>query len=129
MNRNKILIGLAVLVLVAVTLACSFTSSGNGSSSEPMAGLAGSWRDNAEGTVHTIAWTGSTYTITSSVNDDRGAYSILSEDWNGSTFTFVYRVPDGADVTIECVSVSGSNLNVNWSSTNGNSGTDTFTRE
>jgi hypothetical protein len=129
MNRNKILIGLAVLVLVAVTLACSFTSNGNGSSPEPMAGLAGSWRDTAEGTTHTIAWNGSTYTITSSVNDDRGAYSIISEDWNGSTFTFVYRVPDGADVTIECVSVSGSNLNVNWSSTNGNSGTDTFTRK
>lgn len=128
MNRNKILIGLAVFVLVAVTLACSFGSSSD-SSSEPMKGLAGKWRDTAEGTVHTIKWTGSTYTVTSSVNDTRGAYSILSEDWDGKTFTFVYSVPGGADVTIECVSVSGSTLNVNWWSSNGNSGTDTFSRE
>ena len=128
MNRNKTLIVVAILVLVLSSLACSFNLNAGGSS-EPMKGLAGSWRDNAEGTVHTIAWDGSTYTLTSSVNDERGSYDILSEDWNGSTFTFVYRVPDGADVTIECVSVNGDNLDVNWSSTNGNSGTDTFTRE
>jgi hypothetical protein len=127
MKRNSILIGLAVLVLAAVTLACSL--GGSGGSSEPMKGLAGSWRDNAEGTVHTIQWTGSTYTVTNSVNDERGTYSILSEDWNGTSFTFVYRVPEGADVTIECVSVNGDELNVNWSSTNEASGTDTFTRE
>ena len=126
MKRNTILISLAVLVLAGVTLACSL--GGGGGSSEPMKGLAGSWRDNAEGTVHTIQWTGSTYTV-SSVNDERGIYDIISEDWDGTSFTFVYRVTDGADVTIECVSVNGDELNVNWSSTNGNSGTDTFTSE
>lgn len=127
MKRNKIFIGLAIFVLLAATLACTF--GGNGGSSEPMAGLAGKWRDNYEGTVHTIEWTGSTYRVTSSVNDTRGVYSILSEDWNGSTFTFIYSVPDGADVTIECVRVRGDELDVNWWSTNGNSGEDVFTRE
>lgn len=126
MKRNKILIGFAALVLIAATLACTF--GGGGGSSEPMAGLAGKWRDNYEGTIHTIEWTGSTYRIVSSINDTRGVYSILSEEWNGSTFTFIYSVPDGADVTIECVRVRGDELDVNWWSTNGNSGEDVFTR-
>lgn len=67
--------------------------------------------------------------VTSSVNDERGRYEILSEEWDGNTFTFVYRVPDGADVTIECVSVRGDELDINWWSTNGNSGEDVFYRE
>lgn len=128
MTRNKILIGLAILVLLASVLACTI-GSGGGGASEPMPGLAGKWRDNYEGTVHTIQWTGSTYRVVSSVNDTRGTYKITSEDWNGSTFTFVYSVPDGADVTIECVRVRGDELDVNWWSTNGNSGQDVFTRE
>jgi len=130
MKRNKILISLALVVLLASVLACTIGSSGGGNTSpEPMPGLAGKWRDVYEGTVHTIVWTGTTYKVTSSVNDESGRYEILSEEWDGNTFTFVYRVPDGADVTIECVSVRGDELDINWWSTNGNSGEDVFYRE
>lgn len=97
---------------------------------EPMPGLAGVWRDVAEGTVHTIEWTGSTYTVVRSVNDERGTYSVTEEDWDGSTFTWTYYVPQtDVSVTIEATSVSGNIMYLNWWSSNGNSGTDTFTRE
>jgi hypothetical protein len=139
--RNKIWFALLSFVLVAVTIACScsslsdlMNSSGgggtSGGSAEPMPGLAGTWRDNAENTVHTIVWTGSTYHVVSSINDDRGAYDVSDETWDGSTFTWTYYVSQtDVSVTIEATSVSGNTMYLNWWSTNGNSGTDTFTRE
>jgi hypothetical protein len=133
--RNKVWLALFTFVLVAVTIACSCSSltsglGGGGTSAEPMTGLAGKWRDNAENTVHTIQWTGTTYHVASSVNDSSGAYTVASENWNGSTFTWVYEVPgNGVQVTLTATSVSGNNMNLTWSSTNGNAGTDVFTRE
>jgi hypothetical protein len=130
--RNKVWMTLMAFVLVAVTIACSCSSitSGLGGSKEPMTGLAGSWRDNAESTVHTIQWTGSTYHVVSTVNDTYGSYDVTSENWNGSTFTWVYYVAQNdVSVTIIATSVSGDNMYLTWSSTNGNSGTDIFTRE
>ena len=96
---------------------------------EPMPGLAGIWRDTAEGTTHTIVWDGEYYKVLSSINDERGTYDITYEYWDGSTFTFDYHVPQtDVTVTIQVISVSISSMDLNWSSTNGNSGTDTFTR-
>jgi hypothetical protein len=128
MKRNHIFIALAALVLVAATLACSFTNSGGGTTSEPISGLAGQWEDQYELTVHTIEWDGTKYVVTDATNPDKGTYEILEQSWNGSSLTWVYRVPDGADVTLTTVSVSGNELNLTWSSTNGNSGEDTFLR-
>jgi hypothetical protein len=142
--RNKVWITLAVFVLVLATIACSCgalnniinntsNNRGGGSSSEGMPGLAGTWRDAAESDEHTIQWTGSTYHVVSSVNDNGVNYDVTSENWDGSTFTWTYEVPqdDGStvSVTIQATSVDGDNLNVTWSSTNGNSGTDTFSRQ
>jgi hypothetical protein len=132
--RNKVWIALFSFVLVAVTIACSCSSLtnglGNNTSPEPMTGLAGKWRDNAEATVHTIQWNGSTYHVVSSIDDTDGANTIVSENWDGSTFTWVYEVPgNGVQVTLQAYSVSGDNMYLNWSSSNGNSGTDVFTRE
>lgn len=131
--RNKVLFAFLTFVVVAVTIACSCSSlsntGGTGGSPEPMTGLAGTWRDEAEGTVHTIEWTGSTYKVVSSVNDERGKYDVTEQTWNGSTFTWVYYVPQtDVSVTIEATSVSGNTMYLNWWSSNGNSGTDTFTR-
>jgi hypothetical protein len=129
MKRNKVFIALAVFALMVVTLACSFTSSGNsGTAPEPITGLAGRWEDQYETTVHTIEWNGTKYVVTDSTHPDRGKYSIIEQSWDGTTLTWTYRVPDGADVTLETISVSGDELFLNWWSTNGNSGQDTFLR-
>lgn len=96
---------------------------------EPMPGLEGVWRDTVEGTTHTIDWDGENYHVLSSINDERGTYNISYEYWDGSTFSFDYFVPQTeVTVTIQITSVNSSSMNLNWSSTNGNSGTDTFTR-
>jgi len=126
--RNKVWITLLAFVLVAATIACSCSSLSNlGGSQEPMTGLAGQWYDDAEITTHTITWDGSTYHV-ASVTDDGQSLTITSENWDGSTFTWVYVSPYDVSVTIEAVSVSGDSLDINWWSTNGNSGTDTLYR-
>jgi hypothetical protein len=131
--RNKVLLVLALVVVGAVTLACScgpLSSLLNSAGSEPMAGLAGVWRDNAENTVHTIEWNGTTYHVVSSIDDEHGNCPVTSEYWNGTTFSWTYYVADtDVSVTIVATSVSGSSMYNSWSSTNGNSGTDVFTRE
>jgi hypothetical protein len=130
MKRNKLFLALAALVLVGATLACSFTSnSGGGTAPEPITGLAGRWEDQYELTVHTITWDGTKYVVTDCTNPDSGTYQIVEQSWNGTTLHWVYRVPGGADVTLDTVSVTGDELFLNWSSTNGNSGTDTFLRK
>lgn len=94
-----------------------------------MPGLAGNWRDTAEGTTHVIIWDGQDYQVISSINDARGVYDIVFQEWDGNTLIFNYYVPaSGVTVTIEATMVIGNTLYVNWWSTNGNSGTDTFTR-
>jgi len=97
---------------------------------EPMPGLAGKWRDNAENNVHTIIWDGSKYVVVSTVDDNDGAYTVSKQSWDGSRLSWTYIVPsNGTTVDIWTVSVSGDNLDISWSSSNGGSGTDTFTRE
>ncbi len=131
--RNKVFLVLLAAVAVMVIIACSCTDltggGGGGTSPEPITGLAGRWEDQYELTVHTITWDGTKYVVTDATNPDRGQYSIVEQSWNGSSLRWVYRVPDGADVTLETISVSGDELFLNWSSTNGNSGTDTFIRK
>jgi len=128
--RNKVWITLLAFILVAVTIACSCSSLSNlTGSKEPMTGLAGQWEDQAEGTIHTIEWNGDTYVVTSSVNNERGAYEVSDQVWDGSTFSWTYYVAESdVYVTIQAVSVSGDEMSLNWWSTNGNSGTDTFYR-
>jgi hypothetical protein len=139
--RNKVMLVLAISIIGLVTLACacpvlsSLTATATPvppptAVPEPMRGLVGTWRDNAEGTNHTIAWDGHTYHVTNSVNDDGSINDITSESWNGSVFSFDYYVrASGVTVTINCTSVSGSSMYLTWSSTNGNSGTDIFVRQ
>jgi hypothetical protein len=103
-------------------------TAGNGE--EPMPGLAGAWRDDREGNVHTIEWNGRAYHVASSVNDENGAYDVTQEYWDGSAFTWTYYVPQtDVSVTLQATSVAEDLLYLSWWSTNGNSGTDVFTRE
>ncbi len=93
--RNKVWITLLAFVLIAVTIACSCSSLSNlTGAKEPMTGLAGQWEDQAEGTIHTIEWNGDTYVVTSSVNNERGAYEVSDQVWDGSTFSWTYYVAE-----------------------------------
>jgi hypothetical protein len=128
--RNKIWIALLAFALVTITIACSCSSLTDlFGSKEPMPGLAGQWEDPLEGTIHTIEWNGDTYVVTSSVNPDNGTYAVSDQNWDGSTFTWTYYVAaSDVSVTIQALSISGDTMSLNWWSTNGNSGQDTFNR-
>jgi hypothetical protein len=127
--RNKVWITVAAFVLVMITIACACPSLSNlgGTAAEPMPGLAGKWYDDAEVTTHTIVWDGTNYSV-SAVTDDGQNLTISSQNWDGSAFTWVYISPYDVSVTMKAVSVSGTALTVDWTSTNGNSGTDTIYR-
>ena len=131
--RNKVFLVLLAALAVMVIIACSCSDitnlTGGGGSEQPIAGLAGKWEDQYELTVHTIEWNGTKYEVTECTNPNYGVYEIVSQTWDGSTLTWVYRSTQGADVTLSTISVSGDELFLNWSSTNGNSGTDTFLRK
>ena len=132
--RNKVWLVVAIAIVGALTLACSCgplsSLLNSASSSEPMPGLAGVWRDTQENTVHTIEWNGTTYHVVSSIDDTHGNCPVTAESWNGTTFSWTYYVADtDVSVTIVATSVSGNSMYNNWSSTNGNSGTDIFTRQ
>jgi hypothetical protein len=129
--RNKVFLVLLAALAGLVIIACSctdFSFSTGGTTSEPIAGLEGQWEDQYETTVHTIEWDGSNYVVTDSTHPERGEYDIVEQSWDGSTLSWTYHVPDGADVTLETISVDGDELFLNWWSSNGNSGTDTFLR-
>jgi hypothetical protein len=128
--RNKIWIVILAFALVTITIACSCSSLTNlFGSKEPMTGLAGQWEDRLEGTIHTIEWNGTTYVVTSTVNNVRGEYAVSDQTWDGSSFTWTYYVADtDVYVTIQALSVSGGELSLNWWSSNGNSGADKFYR-
>ena len=124
-----VLIG-AVLAMVIIACSCGSLTPTSTVSPEPIPGLAGKWRDNTEKDVHTINWDGSKYVVVSTVNDTGGTYTISQQSWDGSRLSWTYVVSSNSTtVDIWTVSVSGNNLDIGWSSSNGGSGTDTFTRE
>lgn len=127
--RNKVWITVAAFVLVMITIACACPSLSNigNTAAEPMPGLAGKWYDDGEITTHNIVWDGTNYSV-SAVTDDGQNLTISSQNWDGSTFTWVYISPYDVSVTMQATSVSGNALTLNWWSTNGNSGVDTIYR-
>ena len=127
--RNKVFLVLLAALAGMVVIACS-CSDLFGGSNEPIPGLEGRWEDQYELTVHTIEWNGSKYVVTDCRNPDHGTYDIIEQSWDTSTNTLLwtYRVPGGADVTLETIEVDGDQLYLYWWSTNGNDGTDHFLR-
>jgi hypothetical protein len=124
-----VLIG-AILTMAVIACSCGSLTPTPTVSSEPVPGLAGKWRDTAENDVHTIKWDGSKYVVVSTVSDAQGAYTVSQQSWDGSRLSWTYEVSSNSTtVDIWTISVSGNNLDIGWSSSNGGSGTDTFTRE
>lgn len=98
---------------------------------EPMPGLTGQWQDTELLFIFTIAGGNNSYQVTSVMNDLNESVPVTSQSWDGSklTWSISYTTPDGPyTLTYETKSVSSDSLFVNWSDSNGASGTDTLQR-
>jgi hypothetical protein len=134
MNPNKkVLITLLSFFLALLVIACSCsslipTATSQPSGQEAMPGLAGTWKDPQTSDTYVIAWQNGQYVVTS-VTWEGTSYSILSQSWSSSALTWTYDDTDlNLKVTITTTSLSGDSLNVNWSYSDGTSGTETFGR-
>jgi hypothetical protein len=127
-TRKKSWSVIATAILALVAIACSCNALSGILSKEPVTGLAGKWEDPDTKTVHTIAWQNGQYTVTSSINPDSGGYTITEQSWSNGVLHWTYCIPNGTCVSFDTISVSGDNLDTNWTSTNGGSGTVTLTR-
>ncbi len=131
-TQKKLWLVIGGTLLAFVLIACSCTSllpKSLGVKGEAIPGLAGQWLDpDTTGTYHVIKWQDNQYVVTETINPDRGSNEVTNSSWDGKTLTWTYCVPDGACVTTETVSVSGNNLETNWSNDQGYSGSTTLTR-
>jgi hypothetical protein len=128
-TRNRFWLVVIGSIVGFILIACSCSSLTPKSSGEAIPGLAGKWLDpDTTGTYHIIAWQNGQYTVTATMNPDRGSNEVTSSSWSNGVLTWTYCVPDGACVTTNTISVSGNNLETSWSSDNGSSGTTTMTR-
>ena len=130
MNPNKkILITILSFVLALVVIACSCSSlipSGL-TNQETMPGLAGKWQADTEDT-YDIAWQNGQYVVLSCTYQGT-SYDIVSQSWTGSSLTWSYSDTDlNVTVTLTTTSLSGDTLDVDWSESNGETGTTTLTR-
>ena len=130
MNPNKkVLITVLSFVLAMLVIACSCSSlipTGSGNQ-ETMPGLAGRWQAPTED-IYEIAWQNGKYVVLS-CSWQGTSYDITYQSWSGSTLTWSYYDTDlSVTVTLTTTSLSGDNLYINWSLSDGTSGTDTLTR-
>jgi hypothetical protein len=135
MNPNKkVLITVLSFVLAMLVIACSCSSliptasTPQPSSQEAMPGLAGTWQDSQTADTYVIAWQNGQYVVLSCTWEGT-SYSITSQSWAGSSLTWSYYDSDlSLTVTLTTTSLSGDSLNVNWSYSDGSSGTETLDR-
>ena len=130
MNPNKkVLITVLSFVLAMLVIACSCSSlipTGTGNQ-ETMPGLTGKWQAPTED-VYEIAWQNGQYVVLSCTWQGT-SYQITSQSWSGNTLTWSYYDTDlSVTVTLSTISLSGDSLDINWSLSDGSSGTDTLTR-
>ena len=131
MNPNKkVFITVLSFVLAMVVIACSCSSlipSGTGGT-EPMPGLTGKWQEPDTKDIFQIAWQNNQYVVTS-VTWDTTSYTISSQTWDGSTLKWSYDDTDlNLTVSLETVSLSGDNLDITYSLSDGSTGSATLTR-
>ena len=136
--NKKVLLTVLIFFIAMLVIACSCSSIIPGISNvvptkpptgqEAMPGLAGTWQDPQTNDQFVIAWQNNTYVVTS-VTWEGTSYSITSQSWNGSVLNWTYVDTDlNLTVTHSTTSLSGDNLNANWSYSDGTSGSETFNR-
>jgi hypothetical protein len=131
---KKVIITVLIFILAMVVIACScsslipFGKTTPQGGQETMPGLAGTWQDPDTNDVFVIAWQNNQYVVTSASWEGTN-YSITSQAWTGTSLTWSYTDTDlGLAVTHSTTSLNGSNLNANWSYSDGTSGTETLVR-
>jgi hypothetical protein len=135
MNPNKkVLLTVLTFVVAMALIACSCSTlipnilSTPTTRGEAMPGLAGTWQDPDTKDQFVIAWQNDTYVVTS-VTWEGTSYPVSSQAWNGSSLTWTYYDTDlSLTVTHTTTSLSGNNLNGDWSYSDGSNGSETLTR-
>ena len=132
MNPNrKVLFTVLSFVLAMLVIACSCSSlipTGITGNTEPMPGLAGKWQDPESLDTFEIAWQNNQYVVIA-VTWEGTSYSITSQSWTGSSLTWSYYDTDlSITTTYTTTSLNGDTLEVDWSYSNGDSGTETLVR-
>jgi hypothetical protein len=98
------------------------------SNQEAMPGLAGTWQDPESSDTFVIAWQNGQYVVVSCTWEGT-SYDITSQSWTGSSLTWSYYDTDlSITTTYTTTSLSGDSLYVDWSYSDGNSGTETLGR-
>jgi hypothetical protein len=131
-NRKVFFTGMAfVLAMVMIACSCSSlvpvpgaaTPAGN-----PLPGLAGTWHNPDTKDVFEFAWQNGQYEVVS-CSWEGTSYSITSQSWSGSALNWSYYDSDlSLTVTLTTISLSGDNLEINWSLSDGTSGSSTLVR-
>jgi hypothetical protein len=130
---RRVIVTFLIFVLALLVIACSCSSLlpsliGGSSTSVPMAGLAGTWQDPVTSDTFVVTLRGGNYEVTS-VTWEGTSYDITSQSWTGSSLSWSYYDSDlNLVVTYTTTSISGDNLYVNWSYSDGGSGTETLQR-
>jgi hypothetical protein len=93
-----------------------------------MPGLDGTWHNPDTNDVYEIAWQNGQYVVVS-CSWEGTSYSIASQSWTGSSLTWSYYDTDlELTVTLTTTSISGDTLYVDYSLSDGSSGTTTLLR-
>ena len=127
-HYEKVLLAILSFVLTMLVTACSYgtlnpTPTVTSPTPNPMSGLAGTWHDPDTNDVYEIAYQNGIYVV-GSCSWEGTSYSISNQTWTGSSLTWSYYDTDlSLTVTLTTTSISGDSLYVNWSLSNGSSGT------
>lgn len=96
---------------------------------ETMPGLAGTWHSPDTDDVFVIVWQNGEYVVVSATYGTT-SYVIDYSSWSGSSLTWSYYDTDlSLTVTLETTSLSGDTLNINWSLSDGSTGSTILERQ
>jgi hypothetical protein len=114
-RKNKFFIAIAVIVLIASTLACG--------TSTKTASMAGRWLDpDTTGTITTIEAQGDGFAVVSVMNPARGVNELTETSWSNGVLTWTYCPQDMHCIVSKTTAVSDKILTADWSWADGGSG-------
>jgi hypothetical protein len=119
------------LAMIAIACSCSSlipTQVTPSPTPNPLPGLADTWHNPDTNDVFEIALQNGQYVVLSSTWEGT-TYAITSQSWTGSSLTWSYFDSDlDLTVTLTTISISGDNLDVSYSLSDGSSGVTTLVR-
>ena len=131
--KNKVFVIVLTFVTAMLVIACSCSSLSSllptgSSGQEAIPGMAGKWQSPDNNDQFEIAWQNGQYVVLSA-SWEGTSYQITSQSWNGSSLSWSYLDTDlNLTVSVETISISGDSLEVNYSYSDGSSGSTTLNR-